>query len=240
MTRLLILPVAGLLWATASPAPLPQDVRRLDRLEVAELGAPYPPGWERRTVRGAEAPDSRIADDEQWGRVFRVDAQGAAAFYVRELDRPLDAAAGRLSWTWRVEASPSGAIPGVSGLDDSPARLFVLFGKGGLFSRPKAIFYTWAGGEPTDSAWIQESDHNAAVIVLRRGRDPLATWHEEERDLAADFARMFGPEPAEPVTAVGLLVDTDDTGGIARSLLGPVTWHTLDPLMPREGGGVEE
>lgn len=227
--RLVLVPAGLILTASlahSTTAPDVQDERRLDGLDTATVGASVPPGWERRVVRGAEAPESRVVSEPRWGHGLEVIARNSAAFYTRELDRPLDPDNGRLSWRWRVDRTPGDARLGVEGLDDSPARLFVLFGDGGLFSTPKAIFYSWGGGEPGDTAWIQEDDHDAAVIVVRGDRDPLGEWLLEDRDISADHARIFGPGTPDPVTAVGLLVDTDDTGGLAASVLGPITWRS--------------
>lgn len=224
--------LAAVLMGAVDLLPAPR-VDRLDRLDEAEAGDPHPPGWTVETVRGAATPTSSVVQDGEKGPVLRVEARHAAAFYGLELDREgaLLPDRGRLEWSWRVDVAMGDVVLGRPGLDDSPARFFVLFGRGGIFSRPRAIFYTWGWDEPRDSTWIQEGDHGAAVVVLRGREDALGTWHTEERNLAADYRRAFGEGEPEPVSGMGLLVDTDDTGLHAESRLGPIRWK------PLEGGG---
>lgn len=208
----------------ASPEAIPQEERRLDGFSLGVKGDALPPDWEVRTVRGASRPRSQVVSDARLGHVLQITARDQAAFFVRKLDTTLKPGSGRLRWTWRVDELPDEMALGSPDADDSPARVFVMYGDGGLFSRPNVIFYTWGRDERPDSAWIQESDHNAAVIVLRDRGDPLNRWVHEERDLARDHARMFGEDEPEPVTAIGILVDTDDAGGSAAARLGSVSW----------------
>ncbi|CAN5652039.1 hypothetical protein BH23GEM3_BH23GEM3_26510 [soil metagenome] len=52
---------------------------------------------------------------------------------------------------------------------------------------------------------------------------PTGAWVEEDRDLLADYRAAFNRTP-EPLSAVGFMIDTDDTGQTAVSFLGPVRW----------------
>lgn len=61
-----------------------------------------------------------------------------------------------------------------------------------------------------------EADRSYGNLVhpLKGGAGtPLASWHTERRDLAADFLRLFGDEATEvpPLVGVGIGADADST-----------------------------
>lgn len=57
------------------------------------------------------------------------------------------------------------------------------------------------------------------MLVLDSGDAHAGQWRSVERDLAADFERLFG-EPAPPVTGLALGADTDNTGGQVTAWFG--------------------
>ncbi len=57
---------------------------------------------------------------------------------------------------------------------------------------------------------------NIATVVLRSGDRDAGQWVNEERDFIKDFERFFGETP-EMVTALALMVDTDNTGARGRA-----------------------
>lgn len=201
------------------------DSNRLDRLENAEVGDPLPPGWQVRPMRGVDVPDSEVVEETRHsdlGRALRFEAQGQGAFFWLELDEPITPATQSLRWHWKVEAPVDGADLGEPERDDAPARFFVVFGEGGTFSMPEILFYSWDGtARDVGAHWIYPDDDNFRVMVARNARSPVGEWLQETRDLHEDYRRAFGGDP-EPVTAVGFVIDTDDTGARAVSLLGPV------------------
>jgi hypothetical protein len=228
MTRFALLLGGTLFLAAADSArstadPRASDGLRLDGLDRATAGQPLPPGWEVRAVRGFDAPASRVVEDAEIGPAIRFEATGQAAFFWRELDSRLDPADGRLRWKWRVDRPVAGADLRVRELDDAPARLFVVFGTRGIFSRPRIIFYTWGNQETPGSHWSSPVDARMHIMVLRDHSAPTGAWIEEDRDLLADYRAAFGRDP-EPVSAIGFMIDTDDTGQTAVGLLGPVRW----------------
>jgi hypothetical protein len=203
--------------------PQVMDDLRLDGLDRATAGQPLPPGWEVRAVRSFDAPASRVVEDAEIGAAIRFEATGQAAFFWRELDSRLDPADGRLRWSWRVDRPVVGADLLVRELDDSPARLFVVFGTRGIFSRPRIIFYTWGNQERPGAHWSSPVDARMHIVVLQDHSAPTGAWIDEDRDLLADYRAAFGRDP-EPVSAIGFMIDTDDTGQTAVGLLGTVRW----------------
>lgn len=221
MTRFTTLLAASLILVGAAPHAAAE--LRIDGLDRATVGQALPPGWEVRAVRGFDAPSSRVITDAEVGRAIRFEATGQAAFFWRELESRLDPAGGRLSWSWRVDRPVAGADLRVRELDDSPARLFVVFGTRGILSRPRIIFYTWGNREAPGTHWPSPVDARMHIMVLQDQAAPTGEWIDEDRDLLADYRAAFDRDP-EPVSAIGFMIDTDDTGQTAVGLLGPVRW----------------
>lgn len=222
-----------LMGAVATP---PDARARLDRMGEAEVGDPIPPGWEVRAVNGYDAPTSRVIEEAESGAISRAihfEARGRqAGFFWLELDTTLDPDTHHLGWSWQVNTPIAGVDLRRPELDDSPARFFVAFGRGGLFSGPKILFYSWGGADDIGDHFTHPNDDSFRVLVLRNARSPLNSWVHEERDLGADYRLVFGEEPPE-VTAVGFMVDTDQTGAAAAARLGPVEAVQSDGGAPK-------
>lgn len=214
---------------------LAPDGLRLDGLDRAVAGQPLPPGWDVRAVRGFDAPTSRVVEDPNLGPVIRFEATGQAAFFWRELDSRLDPSGGRLRWRWRVDRPVTGADLRVRARDDAPARLFVVFGTRGIFSRPRIIVYSWGNRETQGGHWSSPADARMHIVVVRNHADPIGTWIDEDRDLNADYRAAFDRDP-EPVSAIGFMIDTDNTGQTAVGLLGPVRWAPAAAQIPSPHG----
>lgn len=48
------------------------------------------------------------------------------------------------------------------------------------------------------------------MIAVQSGEDQLGKWVEEQRDVIADYRRIFGEEPGN-VDAVAIMTDSDDS-----------------------------
>ena len=117
-------PALVLLLALAHAPAAPVDV--LD-LSYARAGTGLPPEWKVRAVRGSRAPESEIVRDAEGVR-FRLRGAGRAAWFHRELPSEIVESDGALRWSWRVLDAPVEADLRVERLDDSPLRVFVVFG----------------------------------------------------------------------------------------------------------------
>ncbi len=203
----------------------PQQGDRLDRIAEAIDGETLPPGWRLRAVGGERLPSARVEEVEGALALVLV-ADSAAGQAWLELDEPLDPAEGTLSWEWTISSRPGGASLRTPELDDSPARLFVVFGGGGLFRRPRILFYSWGRGEAVDDAFLSHVTDRLGVVVVRNSADSIGAKYTERRDPEADFRRVFGRDPEE-IRAVGLMVDTDQLGGRAEVQLHTIRWEPM-------------
>lgn len=208
----------------------------LDRLAGAEIGDELPPGWSLRAVRDElPALTSVVRTDADAGaapgKAIRMVAEDAAGQAWLELDDHLRPGEGLLSWRWRVDRHLTGVVLREAELDDAPARFFVAFGGGGLFGRPRLIFYTWGGREPKGDTFISHVSDRIAVVVLRNSEDVTGQWLTERRNPDEDFRRAFDRDPDE-IRAVGLMADTDQLGARAEVWLRDVRWESRGERRP--------
>ncbi len=195
-------------------------------LGLIDPGPGLPPGWQTRSVRGAEPPAVEIIT-EGTDQFLRLSGAGQAAWFYRPVESLQ--AGGRLRWSWRVVIPPTGATLGVKAMDDSPLRVFVVFGKlGGLLNRSgRVVFYSVAGADSIGYSAASHLSKRLHVIGLDGARD-VGSWREHEADPVADYRRIWGREPSEPITAVGVMQDTDQTGSRAVADLRKLEWEAGD------------
>jgi hypothetical protein len=126
-----------------------------------------------------------------------------------------------LRWSWKVTDIVRNGNEKTKNGDDYAARVYVVF-PGRFFWQTKAINYIWANrlarGEFIPNAFTG----NAMMLAVESGTDKRGTWVTEERDVLADFRRLFGEEPRE-MGAIAIMTDTDNTGGEATAWYGDIT-----------------
>ncbi|HEV2018817.1 MAG TPA: DUF3047 domain-containing protein [Gemmatimonadaceae bacterium] len=197
---------------------------RMDILDLtgARLGAGVPPGWKVRAVRGQRAPEIEVRNDGD-GPVLRVHGAGRAAWFYRELSPELAESGGALRWSWRVLDAPAVADMRTEKLDDSPIRVYVVFGKPGIFrNSARIIFYTFGNAEP--SGYARASFVSDKLYVIRvDGVAERTRWHEHTVDPFADYRRVWKRKPPA-ITAVGVMQDTDQTRARATAEIRQLEW----------------
>jgi len=125
-----------------------------------------------------------------------------------------------LSWAWRVRSELTGeADERTKDGDDFAARVFVVFETSVIPTRTRAINYVWAAREPVGAVFPSPYTKRVAHIVMRKGKSGEADaeeWLPESRNVLQDYRDYFGEEPSV-VTAVAIMVDTDNTDGYAEA-----------------------
>jgi hypothetical protein len=200
-------------------------IQSTDLLGVANapIGAQLPPGWAVRPVRGYSAPAVQVLGDTA-GKLLQVSGQGEAGWFHHELPSPIPEQTGALRWSWRVLESPAAADLRQEETDDSPIRVFVVFGRPGLLGRSaRIIFYSYGGGEPAGYARRSHGSDRAQVIRVD-GRSDNGSWRDHDVDPFADYRRAWGGSP-RPIAAVGFMQDTDQTRSRAVAALRRLEWR---------------
>jgi hypothetical protein len=175
-------------------------------------------------------------------RVLRVEAVASYG----NLDHPLvevPEGTRRLSWRWRVDALVADADLRRKDGDDSPIKVCALFDlpmsalpfvdrqllrmarvSAGEILPAASVCYVWdnllAPGTVLDNAFTRR----VRTIVLRGPETPLRGWVSEQRDVVADFLRLFGDEAktVPPLMGVAVGADADNTGGRSLAFVGAI------------------
>jgi len=209
------LPLLALVFALPGAAAAPPPVS-LPHPERIDLFDGLLPGWrehwrEQRLFPLQKRTRYSVETTEHGHRVLRAESHDAALALVRPLPQPAPRRA-ILRWRWRVD----------DGLarnrhererrgDDFAARIFVVFEKAWLPTHTRAVNYVWSAHEPAGSIFPGAYSRRVGMFVLRCSAAGDTGWQHEERDLLADYRCYFGRDP-EQLTAVAVMVDTDNTG----------------------------
>lgn len=205
-------------WTTTLVAFLVDFLGGLDSLGPSGL----PRDWQVRAVRGFQTPQISAAASDS-GAALKIHGTRQAAFFYRPVAPNLGP--GRLVWSWRVDKAPDGATLARRDQDDSPIRVFVVFGKpdGRLRRSDHAIFYSFGGTEPASYSATSHVSNRLHIIGLD-GPGHLGEWRDHAVDPVEDFRRIWGKEPSA-ITAVGLMQDSDQTGQPAAALVRRLAWE---------------
>jgi hypothetical protein len=199
---------------------------------AAGPGGQPPAPWAHAGLPQQKSPPTRFSVREVDGRrVLQIEADRSYGNLVHPLS---GAAAGRLSWRWRIDQPVSGADLRKKQGDDAALKVCALFElprervpfverqllrlAESRFGEPlpnATLCYVWDPSWPRESIVSNAYTRRLRFITLDGA---AGVWHVERHDLAADFLRAFGDESREvpPLRAILVGADADNTGG--RSL----------------------
>lgn len=174
-------------------------------------------GWERKQFKGVT--DYRPVR-ENGVLVLQARSRASASGLFHKVN--LDPNRFRyLSWSWKIAATVPGGDERSKAGDDYAARVYVVF-PGRFFWQTRAINYIWANQLPRGEAIPNAFTANAQMVAVQSGPAKAGQWLTEQRDILADYRRLFGGEPGE-IGAVAIMTDTDNTGGEATAWYGEIT-----------------
>src|SRR5262249_36295093 len=81
------------------------------------------------------------------------------------------------------------------------------------------VGYVWDSRAPVGTQLTSTQAANVKIIVVASGPRQTETWRVEQRDVAKDYAALFG-RPAPRVGQVAVMIDTNDTKESAEALIG--------------------
>jgi hypothetical protein len=119
------------------------------------------------------------------------------------------------SWSWRVDRLVEGEALQRKNGSDASARVYVYFETGGLPWQKRNLDYVWSASLPVGTVLESAFSSASKIIVVESGAASLGRWRTVQRNLEADYERCFGKGPLPKVIAIGIMTDTDNTGGEA-------------------------
>ena len=193
---------------------------RADEFSVSRFTTEGLSGWDSKIFKGQT--DYRLVQDG--GRiVIKAHSSGTASGLFKKVQ--LDPTRFRhLSWSWKIAATVKNGDEKSKAGDDYAARVYVVF-PGRFFWQTKALNYIWAHRLPKGEAIPNAFTANAMMIAVESGNDKSGQWLNEERDILADYRRLFGSEPRQ-IGAVAIMTDTDNTSGEATAWYGDLRLGT--------------
>lgn len=117
----------------------------------------------------------------------------------------------RLSWRWRALQLPHGARE--DKVNDSGGAVYVSFAKKDWLGRPLSIKYVYSTILPVGTV---VSTGNVKILVAASGVDGIGRWVQVERDVVADYRRLFGADPPQDPFTITLWSDSDNTRSVAE------------------------
>jgi hypothetical protein len=197
-------------------------------------------GWNEQRLLGVQ-PNRFSVEADGANHRLRIDSQHSASSLVHRFDAPL-ASVRTVRWNWRVDRMLTSARFGERAYDDYAARFYVLFdypleklpigqrtlvrlGRSVHPDLPAAtICYVWDAREPIERSIDSPFSARVKVIVVASGPGD-GQWQSIQRDLQADFSRVFGAEYGAgiaPVAAIAVAADTDQTGERVSTWFGDI------------------
>jgi len=187
-----------------------------------------PAGWEPQR-RGGGSCDLRIEE---------IADAGAAAHKVLHLVSDSDNCliskrVGRidvneypiLHWRWRAVMLPTGGDSRRAATDDQAAQLYLAFPRFPAAVRSRIIGYVWDSTAPAGSVVKSTTLGLVTYVIVRSGPGELGQWISETRNVREDFTRLYGESPREPVEAVTIGIDSNDTKSRAESYMGEIQFR---------------
>lgn len=90
------------------------------------------------------------------------------------------------------------------------------------------LMYIWENQLPVGSVIPHHLTGRIKMIVAGTGTDGVGAWREERVNLLQDYRRAFGEDPPR-VKAVGIMSDSDNTGGVAVAYFGDIRFERARP-----------
>jgi hypothetical protein len=226
--------LAALLAAACASAPVPPAARQESGHDPAHFSTVasldvLPQGWKPfRLNRFKKLTEYRLVPLE--GTVAMQATADASASGL-QFDTVVDPHEFPwLTWKWKVPQINEAANNTLAQVEDSPARVLVVF-EGGRdklspaeqmnYDLVKAmsgselpyatLMYIWENKLPEGAVIPHHFSTRIQMIVAGSGTKDLGLWHEERVNLLEDYRRAFGEEPPR-VKAVGIMSDSDNTG----------------------------
>jgi hypothetical protein len=220
----------------AEPAVMP--------FSAAAPGASTPPKWSMLRLSSRKAPTAYRLALDHGVVVLHASANASVAGMVQPTSVDV-AATPVVQWRWKVSSAIEGANNRVGAKEDAPARLVFAFDGDrtklsladhalSFVTRRVAqrelpyatLMYIFSDCAPVGTIIPNPYTRRVQMIVVAGSRDGVGEWQPLVRNLRDDYRRAFGEEPGM-LTDIGVMTDTDNTGGSVEAWYGDI--HLMPP-----------
>lgn len=217
---------------TAAPAP------DLATTPWARQSALQDGQWRHYTLPGKTS--SEFAYTRKDGRDAMAVTSLSSASMVRKQVRLEPAELGSVRFSWKVPELIAQADMALREADDSPVRIVLAFeGDRSRWSARNAalselalaltgeempyatLMYVWCNRREPGSVIVNPRTDRIRKLVVESGQGKLNQWLDYERNIRADYEKVFGEAPGALV-GIGIMTDSDNTRSSARAWYGPV------------------
>ena len=162
------------------------------------------------------------------GRVLRSTPANSASGLYQRVNRDGRTLA-TVAWSWRVDRLQTSADIRALPTEDVGATIMFVFGEPSTSNRDvPTIAYAWTATPVASGTILPSLRFKSLRYVQLRGSGDAGRWQREERNVAADYRRIFGREPGQLVY-IAVFNDNDQTHEPASALFGRIT----SPRAPR-------
>ena len=199
--------------------------------------------WAHQSFPGKVPTQFAYARNE--GRDTVAVRSNASASMLRQVVRIEPGELGKVRFSWKVPALIEQADLATRESDDAPVRVVLAFeGDRSRFSMKDAALSELAlalTGEPMPYAtlmyvWCNQRAPGTVIrsprtdrirkLVVESGGKRLNQWLDYERDIRADYERVFGEQPGALV-GIAIMTDSDNTHSQTRAWYGPIRFQPV-------------
>jgi hypothetical protein len=228
--------VAGLAGCASGPAPHASSPQAVSSSESPS--GPATPGWEVLNFPGKARTEFVQVRKDGRDAVMAL-ARSSVSMKRLRLDVPPESL-GAVRFSWMVPQLIEQADMARRDLDDSPARIVLVFdGDRSRFTPAEAmmselartltgeempyatLMYVWCNRRAPGEVITNPRTSRIRKVVVESGAANLGRWLDYERDVRADYIRAFG-EPPGALRGVALMTDSDNTRSVTRAWYGAV------------------
>lgn len=183
-----------------------------------------PSGWTGEAF-GRQAAYDFMIEQDAGRRVLHLESRNEHSTIAKEItgkvnlkETPI------LEWTWKATTLPTGGDLRRKETTDMAAQLYVVWPRFPALLRSRIIGYVWDATTPAATIVKSQKTGTVTFVVMRSGSEDLGKWLTERRNVAEDYARIFGESPDDP-RVITISIDSNDTRSMAESFIGPIVFR---------------
>jgi hypothetical protein len=116
-----------------------------------------------------------------------------------------------LRWRWKISGVETNGSERDLKKFDHAARVFIAFDT--FIGPPRTLNYLWGDAEKPGTVLAHPKSERAQIFVLESGNAKSGQWISEERDVTADWKKVFPDRAMPKIVGLGLMTDSDSLGG---------------------------